>query len=228
MVWARSSAQAGRLQVERDLDVDLERLRGLLLLAVEHAVGPVEQPCRRGRSGRSSRAPPGALFRPRSPSPQGRRPRSTASATRAARTFSTTSWTRTMSAPAATPSTVVATVPSTRWSGGRSSNRPRVDLREVPRRIGRPSARSAPRSASSARLWSGVFPNPNPGSTISPPPTRRRRRGRARAPPGGRRPPPPRRRDSAPRRGCASARSARREPPQAGPSPGRRPRPRCR
>ena len=60
------------------------------------------------------------------------RPRTIASAIRAARTFGRTSWTRTMSTPAATPSAVVARVASRRWSAGRSSTLPSVDLRDVP------------------------------------------------------------------------------------------------
>ena len=44
---------------------------------------------------------------------------------------------------------------------------PRVDLRDVPRRIGRPSTRELAQVAQEPRFWSGVLPKPNPGSTIS-------------------------------------------------------------
>ena len=70
-------------------------------------------------------------------------PRTIASVIRAARTLACTSWTRTMSTPAAMPSAVVASVASSRSSAGRSRTRPSVDFRLVPSRIGRPSMRSA-------------------------------------------------------------------------------------
>ena len=82
------------------------------------------------RTTRSLMPAPHARCRARSrrPSaPRGRSPR--------------TSWTRTMSTPAAMPRAVVASVASRRSVGGRSRTLPRVDLRDVPRRIGRPSAR---------------------------------------------------------------------------------------
>ncbi len=80
--------------------------------------------------------------------------------------------------------------------------------------------RSAPRSASSARLWSGVFPNPKPGSTIRSSHGDAGGDGAVEGRAAGRRRPRPPRRGSAPPRGCASARSGRRGPPRAGPWPG--------
>ena len=75
-----------------------------------------------------------------------------------------TSWTRTMSTPAATPRTVVATVASTRSPGGRSRTLPSVDFRDVPRRTGRPSARSSGELARGARgCATGALPKPKPG-----------------------------------------------------------------
>ena len=143
---------AGALQVLGELDIHLERL-GCPLLPLENAVASLE-PHVREDDPVAQRGPPSGSTQV---------PRTTASVIRAARTFARTSWTRTMSVPAAMPRVVVASVASRRSPAGRSRTRPRVDLRLVPRRIGRPSRRSVPSSRRSSRLWSGVLPNPKSG-----------------------------------------------------------------
>src|SRR5205814_1770407 len=102
--------RAGGAQIERQLDVDLERLR-LGSFPVMVTVAAVEAHVRED----DPVAHGGCL--------------TMASAIRAARALARTSWTRTMSTPARIARTVVATVASTRSSGGRSTTRPRVDLR---------------------------------------------------------------------------------------------------
>ena len=88
-----------------------------------------------------------------------------ASLIRAARTLASTSWTRTISAPPAIPSAVVASVASRRWSAGRSSTRPSVDLR-TSRAGSAGRARGAPRARQEHEVCSAVLPNPKPGSTM--------------------------------------------------------------
>ena len=94
-------------------------------------------------------------------------PRTIASAIRAARTLAADIVDADdVDARRRSPSAVVASVASSRSSAGRSRTRPRVDLRLVPSRIGRPSVAQVASSRSSSRFWSGVLPNPNPGSTM--------------------------------------------------------------
>src|SRR5207237_7692744 len=169
--------EAGRLQVHPELDVDLEAL-GLDLLARLHAVAGLE-----GQLGEDDAIGRGRVDHLDVP---GHVPRTIASAIRAARTFASTSWTRTTSTPAAIARAVVASVAASRWSAGRSRTFPRVDFREVPSTTGRPSVRSIGSSRRSSRLCSGVFPNPKPGSTRrdsqAHPAARARSRARARSP----------------------------------------------
>src|SRR5258706_9315277 len=155
-------ADPGRLEVEQELDVDLEGLRRLelvLVIAVPALESDVVQDDPVGQGVPPSAGPPVVAAGVETDA------RLTASAIRAARRFGWTSWTRTMSTPAATPSAVVASVASSRWSAGRSRTLPSVDLREVPSRIGRPRTCSAASSRGRTRLWAAVLPNPKPGST---------------------------------------------------------------
>jgi len=95
-----------RLEVQAQLDVDFERL-GRRLLVVVVAVPTLELHVREDD--------PVAQARPPSAAALGRHvPRMIASAVRATRTLARTSWTRTMSTPAAMPRAVVASVASTR------------------------------------------------------------------------------------------------------------------
>src|SRR3954471_6941057 len=97
---------SGRRQVERQLDVDLERLRLRAFFGMDPVTSlelhvleddPIGHRAVRGVAGRDSQ-------------PAGRQPRTMASATLVARRFGRTSWTRTTPTPAATPRTVVAIV----------------------------------------------------------------------------------------------------------------------
>ena len=95
----------GRLEVEDELDVDLERLGGhhlVLVVAVPALELHVREDDAVGQLGPPSRVQGEPV------------PRTTASLMRAARTLASTSWTRTMSAPPAIPSAVVARVASRR------------------------------------------------------------------------------------------------------------------
>ena len=65
-----------------------------------------------------------------------------------------------------TPITLVAKVPSTRWSTGRSSASPIMDLRDVPRRTGNPRFWKSSRWFIASRFISNVFPKPIPGSSM--------------------------------------------------------------
>jgi hypothetical protein len=122
---------AGGLEVDEELDVHLERLGRRQLLGLD-PVPALEAHV-------MEHDPIAQGWPPRSGGASGRQdPRTTASAMRAARTLGRTSWTRTISTPAATPSTVVARVASTRWYAGRSRMRPSVYLRDAPSRIGWP------------------------------------------------------------------------------------------
>ena len=122
-----------------------------------------------------------ALLRPAWRQSAGR----SASAIRAARTFGRTSWTRTMSTPAATPEgrrrerRLEALV----GAAGRGPCRGSTCARCRGGSAGRGRAALAS-SRSRPRLWAGVLPNPNPGSTTIDP-TRRRPRAPARSRAGG-------------------------------------------
>src|SRR5918912_390968 len=90
----------------------------------------------------------------------------TACAARSASTCARTSWTRRIVAPrsyAATAApTLAAVVPA--CAPGSPINFPSELLREIPTRIGRPSAASSSRRRKSSKLCSTVLPKPIPGS----------------------------------------------------------------
>ena len=147
---------AGRLQVEHELDVDLERL-GREQLVVVVAVATLE-----AHVGQDDPVAHGCLLR----WPRRHVPRTTASLIRAARTLAWTSWTRTMSAPPAMPSAVVASVPP---AAGRRAGpgRDRGSTCGSSRAGSAGRAGAAPRARAAARgCGRRVLPNPKPGSTM--------------------------------------------------------------
>ena len=163
---------------EDELDVDLERLRRPLLVLVDavralehHAVDRIRsgRVTRRGAAVAPARRPPAADDRVGDP----RGPDVLADVVDA----------DDVDARPRSPSAVVASVASTRWSAGRSSTLPERRLARRARAAPGGRARRARRGPpSSARLWSGVLPNPKPGSTTSAVPRRRRRRAPGRSP----------------------------------------------
>ena len=90
----------------------------------------------------------------------------TADAILSALKFSFTSCTLKIDAPLMRPITLVATVPSTRSSLGRSRVSPTTDFLEVPRRTGKPSSQSLSTVLIAVRFYSNDLAKPTPGSRM--------------------------------------------------------------
>src|SRR5579875_3003785 len=150
-------APASLAHVNPEDHVDLERLRSLALSGIRSV------PTECADCANLDRLVQGSVSRQSS----GRHPRAIASLTRTTSRISATSWTRTISIPAAAASATTPAVPNTRASTLRPVSFPIVDFREGPSSVGKPSATIRSSAARSARLCSGSFPNPIPGSTIT-------------------------------------------------------------
>src|SRR5699024_1623179 len=130
-----------------DADGDVVKISGFEIHSAV-AIRPVKN--------HQSRKPPQLASQPSDPLAD--------SLTNTAATVSSTSWTRTMSAPRSAATALAATVAEGR--SFESLTRSNIDLWEWPIKTGQPSAPNSSVRPSMSKPSRGCFPNPSPGSTM--------------------------------------------------------------